>query len=149
VAQLSWDSLKDRALDYHLTGEKLFQVLDQEGARDRGLWQNVLEQVHFSVEMAMKAAIAKAGIEMYPDSKRAGHDLTAISSCKIAKSGLTLRGAARADRSIQKDFSHVLSSAAWKMHHRYERHPYDVESLRDFIEKYRRVHLWIMRKLVE
>jgi len=52
VAHQQWRVLMERARDYNRSAESL--VADQ-------IWQNALEQAHFSVEIAMKAAIAKAG----------------------------------------------------------------------------------------
>lgn len=140
VAQSNWRILKERARDYNQSAESL--------ATDK-LWQNALEQAHFSVEIAMKATIAKAGYVPYPDSSKKGHDLIALAGCRIAKYGETIRKVARSDRRIQSIFNQVLSAAAWQMHHRYERHPLDSESIEELLEKYRRIYEWLMSNYVE
>lgn len=130
----------ERARDYNRSAEAL---------ADDQIWQNALEQAHFSVEIAMKGAIAKAGYVAYPDSGRKGHDLLILAGCQIAKHKGTLRKAARADRSIQAIFNEVLSAAAWQMHHRYQIHPLDQGSIEELVEKYRRIYLWVMSNYVE
>ena len=64
MVQQSWEVLRDRAEDYNRSARVL--------ARD-GLWQNALEAAYLSLEIAMKAAVGKAG-NKYPDSARKGHD---------------------------------------------------------------------------
>lgn len=129
----------ERARDYYRASETL--------ATD-AQWQNALEQAHFSVELAMKAAITKAGYENYPQGKD-GHNLTTLAGCQIAPFKKTLRKKAQENRGIQSTFNEVLSGSAWQMHHRYEKHPLDSESIGDFAEKYWRIYLWVMTNYVE
>ncbi len=97
----------------------------------------------------MKAAIAKAGYTTYPDSGKMGHDLLILAGRQIGTRPRTLRKAAQSHRSIRPVFNDVVSAAAWQMHHRYERHPLDSGSIEELMEKYRRIHLWVMSNYVE
>lgn len=140
MAQQDWRVLLERARDYNSSAESL--------ASDR-IWQNALEQAHFSVEIAMKAAIAKAGYVPYPDSGTKGHSLVELTKCQIGKYKKTLGKAVREDRSIRPIFNEVLSAAAWQMHYRYEKHPLDPASIEDLLDKYRRIYLWVTSNYVD
>lgn len=133
MAQQDWKILKEEALGYHKSASVLL---------DQGLAKNALEQSHFSVEIVMKAAIAKAGVDKYPGSSKKGHDLVEIARCKIDQRK-SLHQAVQADKGIRPTFNEVLSGAAWQMHHRYSKHPLDEASMRQLVEKYGRIYKWI------
>ncbi len=90
----------------------------------------------------MKAAIARAGFDKYPDSARKGHDLAEIAKCRV-EGGRTLHRLIQADKGIRGIFNVVLSASAWQMHHRYSGYPLGEESLLVMVGKYGRIYKWI------
>ena len=133
MSQVGWRELRERAYDYNRYAEIL---------AERNEWQGALEQAHFSVEIAMKAAIAREG-NVYTET----HDLSVLTKGKIGRN-LTIRKAARRHRGTSAIFNTLLSVAAWQMHHRYRQRSAERDNLEDLVEKYGRIYTWIMNTYV-
>ena len=134
-----WRTLRERAIDYNRYAEILARDLE---------WQGALEQAHLSVELVMKAAIAKAGFDKYPTSASKGHDLSEIAKCRI-DGRRSLHRAFQASRPMKPIWDTVISTAAWKMQNRYERLALDAISMEDSVDNYGRIYGWILRTFVD
>ncbi|MBK9322235.1 MAG: hypothetical protein IPM97_04670 [Bdellovibrionaceae bacterium] len=127
----SWEELKERASASH----KLAKMALDSG--DEYLLPNALENMHFAVEISMKAAIRKMVVlsGMGPE----GHNLERLSKAPFGDSKTTLRSMA-----IKQTMRWVLTNglSAWSVDCRYK----SMESMKDkisFINDYERLYLWI------
>lgn len=138
MAQIPWDILKNRAEDYCATSEAAIASGNQK------LLQNALENMHFALELTMKAVIAKNGGQ-YPDFGRRGHDLEGLSVHKFGD-GVTSILVLAKRQGAHSFFNMGLS--AWSMDCRY----ISMENYGDmkaFICDYKELYQWINDNLLK
>jgi hypothetical protein len=138
MVQVDWKILATRAEAYHKAGQSLLATGDQ------GLLQNVLENAHLALELAMKAVIARNG-GLYPDYVRRGHDLEDLVLCKFADGRTSLLNLAMSMKA-QGLFNVGLS--AWSMDCGYAK----LETYQDMSESigdYARLYEWIRDNLLK
>ena len=150
-----WRVLKERAQDYARCADFLSsEECSNYSGSNAPEWQNAQEQSHFSVELAMKAAIEKGGYDTAPTSGGAGHDLKSIAKKRVKLDGYpkSLHKAAQSDRSVRENFTIFMGlTEAWMMHHRYEKFELTESKKQEYeenIDVYEAVFEWIMRKFV-
>jgi len=138
MAQSPWDVLKSRADSYYQMAIVALETHDDK------LIQNVLENLHFSLELSMKAVIAKNG-GTYPDFGRRGHNLEELVLCKFGD-GITCILLLAKERNAVATVTVGLSS--WSMDCRY----IVIESLKDMkdaINDYKELYQWIKENLLK
>lgn len=134
----TWDVLTVRAESYY----KMAEVALDSG--DENLIQNALENMHFALELSMKAAITRNG-GSYPSYGRRGHDLAELVLCKFADGTTSILRKAKLDKVPEKV---NVGLSAWSMDCRYivvESHP-DMNSA---ILAYKELYLWIKESLLK
>lgn len=134
----SWEELKERAVASH----KLARLALDAG--DEFLLPNALENMHFAVEISMKAAIRRNG-GTYQAWGSEGHNLERLSKAPFSDNRTTIRTMA-----LKGGMRWVLTSglSAWSVDCRYK----SMESMRDkssFIYDYERLYLWIKDSLLQ
>lgn len=138
MAQLSWDVLKTRADSYFKTAEVALAANNDE------LIQNALENLHFALELSMKAVIAKNG-GTYPDYGRRGHNLEELVLCKFADGATCILVAAKELNAVSMV---TVGLSSWSMDCRY----IVIESLadmKDAINDYKELYQWIKENLLK
>lgn len=136
--QSTYDVLKIRAESYFKTSEVALNSNDVE------LLQNSLENMHFALELSMKAAITKNG-GTYADYGRQGHNLEGLMLQKFGDgiSSILIVAKLMGQQSL---FSISLSS--WSMDCRYL-HMKDYPDMRDAINDYKELYQWIKSNLLK
>jgi hypothetical protein len=138
MMQSSWDILKKRAENYSATSAAAIS------SGNADLVQNALENMHFAVELSMKAAIAKNGGN-YPDYGRRGHDLEGLAVHKFGDGVNSILAAAK--KSGANSLFNVGLSV-WSMDCRYismENH----EDMKASINDYKELYQWIRDNLLK
>lgn len=90
MAQTKWDILKIRGENYCAISDAAL------ASGNPSLIQNALENMHFALELSMKAVIAKNGGQ-YPDYGKRGHDLEGLSVHKFGDGVTSILAAAKRD----------------------------------------------------
>lgn len=138
MAQSPWDVLKTRADSYFKIAEVVL------AANNDDLIQNALENLHFALELSMKAVIAKNG-GIYPDYGRRGHNLEELVLYKFAD-GVTCILVVAKERNAVATVGVGLSS--WSMDCRYIAIE-SLEDMKDAINDYKELYQWIKENLLK
>lgn len=138
MAQSPWDTLKTRADSYFKTAEAAL------AANNDDLIQNALENLHFALELSMKAAIAKNG-GIYPDYGKRGHNLEELVLCRFGD-GVTSILLLAKERDALATVAIGLSS--WSMDCRYIVIE-SLEDMKDAINDYKELYQWIKENLLK
>jgi hypothetical protein len=138
MAQESWTTLRDRAVAYLKSSESLVASNDHE------VIQNALESIHFAVELALKAAIARNGGQ-YPDYGWRGHDLEGMITTKF---GDQISSVAHKARQLRQTSYINIGLSAWTMDCRYKimrNHADNLASIGD----YKGLYIWIRNNFLQ
>lgn len=134
----AWHVLNFRAESYFKTAEITL------GSGDENLIQNALENMHFALELSMKAVITRNGGN-YPSYGRRGHDLSELVLCKYGDGvNSILRNALREGVSEKVN----VGLSAWSMDCRYIVLGSPV-CMRSAILAYKELYQWIKESLLK
>lgn len=138
MTQTSWEILNKRSENY----QSVCNTALATGNPD--LLQNALENIHFALELSMKAVIAKNGGN-YPDYGRRGHDLEGL---VVHKFGTPVTSILAMAKLFNATGLFNVSLSAWSMDCRYiqlENHA----DMRASINDYKELYKWISENLLK
>ncbi len=138
MTQISWEVLKIRAEKYLATSDIAVASGDLE------LLQNALENMHFALELTMKAVIRKNGGN-YPDWGRQGHNLESLMIHKFGNPTTSIL--AQAKKANQTSLANIGLSA-WSMDCRYI-YLENFDDMKDSIHAYKELYKWINTSLLK
>ena len=105
---------------------------------DAGLWENAFEAAHLSVEIIMKAALARVG-----GKYEWTHNLRVLAETPVNGSPFlspVIRG------TLEELRTFTLISSAWRVQYRYEQMPWDLAETRQLIESFERFYIYGLRQ---
>lgn len=138
MAQSTWEILKARAENYCATSDAAL------ASNNLTLMQNALENMHFALELSIKAVIAKNGGH-YPDYGKRGHDLEGLAICKFGDGVSSIL--VRAKQNEMHSLFNV-SLSAWSMDCRYISME-NYEDMKASISDYKELYKWIKDSLLK
>jgi hypothetical protein len=138
MKQIAWDILKIRAENYLAACEAIL------ASNNPALIQTALENMHFALELSMKAVIAKNGGH-YPEYGKRGHDLEGLIIHKFENGALSILALAKQANVISL-FNVGLS--AWSMDCRYFSMK-NYEDIKASINDYKELYKWIKDSLLK
>lgn len=138
MAQTPWDVLKFRAESYCKMAEVAL------ASNDDNLIQHALENLHFALELSMKAVIAKNN-GTYPDYGKRGHNLEELVLCKFGD-GITC--ILRLAKELDAVSKLTVGMSSWSMDCRYIVIESN-EDMKDAINDYKELYQWIKENLLK